>query len=436
MKPPSINRRQLIKTAAATSLTAGIGATWFSITRDPIRLGLVGAGGRGRQLARTARWTRLHRRCGEMVAVCDVNRRRAEQVRDESCPWAALHEHYQEVLDRDDIEAVLVATPDHWHTAITLAALRAGKAVYCEKPLTLTVAEGKLLVAAVEHTRGVVQVGTQQRSDWRFRTACELVRNGRLGNLRRIEVTLPSSSLPTTSSGGPFTPSPVPNDLNWDLWLGQAPWAEFCKQRYDPFRWWFEYSGGFMTDWGAHHLDIVHRALGVEDSGPQRIDGRAELPDVPNGYNTPRRFTVDLTYPGGIPVRVRLSERENGILFEGDEGRIFVNRGRLTGGPVEQLARRPLSAEALRLDNDTKHWGTATYIHLLEFFDCIRTGKRPISDVASQHRTATACHLANLSMRLGRPIRWDPASERCPDDAAADALLERPQRAPYLVAPL
>lgn len=435
MKALLLNRRRLLKATAGTALAAGAGAAWFSAARDPIRLGLVGAGGRGRQLARTVRWTRLHRRCGELVAVCDVNRRRAEPVRDEFCAQATLHEHYQEVLDRDDIEAVIVATPDHWHTTITLAALRAGKAVYCEKPLTLTVAEGKLLVAAVAQTGGVVQVGTQQRSDWRFRTACELVRNGRLGNLQRVEVTLPSSSLPATSSGGPFAPSPAPNDLNWDLWLGQAPWTEFCKQRYDPFRWWFEYSGGFMTDWGAHHLDIVHRALGLEDSGPQRIDGRAELPDVPNGYNTPRRFAVDLTYPGGIPVHVRLSERENGILFEGDEGRIFVNRGRLTGEPVEQLARRPLPADALRFDNGTKHWGTATYIHMLEFFDSIRTGKPSISDVGSQHRTATACHLANISMRLGRPIRWDAATEQCRDDPAANVLLDRPQRAPYLAAP-
>lgn len=428
------NRRQLIKAAAASSLAAGTGATWFSITRDPIRLGLIGAGGRGRQLARTVRWTRLHRRCGEIVAVCDVNRRRGEQVRDESCPRATLHEHYQEVLDRGDIEAVIVATPDHWHSAITLAALRAGKAVYCEKPLTLTVAEGKLLVAAVAQTSGVVQVGTQQRSDWRFRTACELVLNGRLGTLRRVEVTLPTGSLPATSGGGPFATSPVPSDLNWDLWLGQSPWAEFCKQRYDPFRWWFEYSGGFMTDWGAHHLDIVHRALGVEDSGPLLIDGRGELLDVPNGYNTPRQFTVDLTYPGGIPVHVRLSEHENGILFEGDEGRMFVNRGRLTGGPVEQLARNPLPADAVRFDAGASGWGTPTYLHLLDFFDAVRTGKRPISDVASQHRTATACHLANISIRLGRPIRWDAAHERCLDDRAANAMMDRPQRPPYSLA--
>lgn len=427
-----LNRRRLLKTAAVSAFAGGAGGAWFAATRDPIRLGLIGAGGRGRQLARTVRWTRLRRRCGEVVAVCDVHRLRAEELRDASCPRATLHEHYQEVLDRDDIEAVIVATPDHWHTAITLAALRAGKAVYCEKPLTLTVAEGQLLVAAAQQTGGIVQVGTQQRSDWRFRTACELVRNGRLGAMRRIEVTLPTGSLPATSGGGPFPPSPIPSSLNWDLWLGQAPWAEFCKQRYDPFRWWFEYSGGFMTDWGAHHLDIVHRALEVESSGPLRIDGRGELPCVPNGYNTPRRFSVEMEYAGGVTVHVRLSERENGIRFDGDEGRIFVNRGRLTGQPVERLTRSPLPHDAVRLDNGTRHWGTATYIHLLEFFDCIRSGRRPIADVASQHRTATACHLANISMRLGRPIRWNPQSEQCLDDPGVTALLGRPQRSPYI----
>jgi predicted dehydrogenase len=220
----------------------------------------------------------------------------------------------------------------------------------------------------------------------------------------------------------------VPEGLNWDLWLGQAPWAKFCKQRYDPFRWWYEYSGGFMTDWGAHHLDIVHHALDVEDGGPRLVSGQADLPDVPNGYNTPRQFTVELSYRGNVTVQVGLSEEQNGILFEGDEGRIFVNRGRLSGKPVERLARDPFSDSAVRLDNDTHYWGTANFIHLREFLDCIRAGKRPISDVASQHRSATACHLANISIRLGRPLRWDAEKERVVDDSEASAMLDRPRR--------
>ncbi|HVX15488.1 MAG TPA: Gfo/Idh/MocA family oxidoreductase [Pirellulales bacterium] len=429
--PLRFNRRRFLKWSATATVGGSAAAIAHTATRDTIRLGLIGCGARGRQLASTVRWTELQRRCGKLVAVCDVHRGRAERLCRESWSGAAVHEHYQELLDRDDLEGVIVATPDHWHAPITLAALEKGKAVYCEKPLTLTVAEGQLLVEAVRRTGGLVQVGTQQRSDWRFRTACELVRNGRLGHVRRVEVTLPTSSLPAKATGGPFGICPPPDELNWDAWLGQAPWAEFCKQRYDPFRWWFEYSGGFMTDWGAHHLDIVHRALNFEGSGPMAIDGRAELPEVANGYNTPRRFTVDFTYPDEVVVQVRLSEEKNGILFEGDEGRIFVNRGRLSGAPVERLAHDPLPASAIRLDNGTRCWGTANYIHLREFLDCIRTGRQPISDVASQHRSVTACHLANISMRLGRPLRWNAQRERFDDDVEADALLSRPQRRGY-----
>lgn len=427
----TFNRRRLLRWSAGAALGGPAAAIVHTATRDVVRLGLIGCGGRGRQLATTVRWTGLERRCGQIVALCDVHRSRADRVRDESCPRAVIYEHYQELLDRGDIEGVIVATPDHWHTPLTLAALRAGKAVYCEKPLTLTVAEGQLLVKAVRRSGGLVQVGTQQRSDWRFRTACELVRNGRLGNIERVQITLPTSSLPAHAKGGPFDTCRPPKDLNWDLWLGQAPWAEFCKQRYDPFRWWFEYSGGFMTDWGAHHLDIVHRALGVEHSGPTVVSGRAKLPDIANGYNTPRQFTVDLTYPGGVLVEVRLSEEQNGILFEGDEGRIFVNRGRLTGKPAERLTRDPLPASALRLDHGTRYWGTANYVHLREFLDCVRSGKPPISDVASQHRSATACHLANISMRLGRPLRWDARREQFTNDAEANTLLSRPHRHGY-----
>lgn len=425
------SRRRFLQCSAGVALAGTSAAAIHTATQDTIRLGLIGCGGRGRQLASLARLSVVGRRCGKLVALCDVFRTRAERVRDESCSGATLCEHYQELLDRDDLEGVIIATPDHWHTPLVLAALKAGKAVYCEKPLTLTVAEGQLLVAAARGGQGIVQVGTQQRSDWRFRTACELVRNGRLGQIRRVEVALPTGSLPAHATGGPFANCAVPDGLNWDLWLGQAPWAEFCKQRYDPFRWWFEYSGGFMTDWGAHHLDIVHRALGVEDAGPLAVDGRAELPQIENGYNTPRKFTVDFTYPDGVTVQVRLSDEENGILFEGDEGRIFVNRGRLTGKPVERLSRDPLPASAVRLDNGTHYLGTANYIHLREFFECLRTGKRPISDVASQHRSATACHLANIAMRLGRRLQWNAATERFVGDEEADSFLSRSPRQGY-----
>jgi predicted dehydrogenase len=429
-----LSRRRFLQTSAGLAVVGAPAAAIYSAARRSIPVGLIGAGGRGRQLAGTLGWTRFRPVYGEVVAVCDVNRRRAESVQREHCPSADVHGDYRELLARDDLRAVFIATPDHWHVAMALAAQRAGKAVYCEKPLTLTVDEGRLLVAASQKSKCAFQVGTQQRSDWRFRTACELIRNGRLGMLKRVEIKLPTSSLPSTSFGGPFHVSAIPEHLDWDRWLGQAPWVEFCKQRYDPFRWWFEYSGGFITDWGAHHLDIAHWAMDVEDSGPTVIDGWAELPEVENGYNTPRTFRVELTYPGGVAVCLEPSETENGILFEGDEGRIFVNRGRLSGKPVEELARRPFEPNAVRLGKGSSPWGTPTYIHVLDFLDCIETGCTPTSTVAGQHRSATACHLANIALRLGRRLVWDSSAERFVGDDEANAMLRRPQRAPYEVA--
>ncbi|HEV3003936.1 MAG TPA: Gfo/Idh/MocA family oxidoreductase [Pirellulales bacterium] len=432
MKLP-LSRRRFLQTSAGLAAVGLPAAAIYSAARRAIPVGLVGAGARGRQLAGTLGWTRFRPVYGHLVAVCDVNRLRAEQVRREHCPWADIHGDHRELLARDDVQAVFIATPDHWHAAIALAALQAGKAVYCEKPLTLTIAEGQLLTAAANASNCTFQVGTQQRSDWRFRTACELVRNGRLGTLQRIDVKLPTSSLPSTSYGGPFPVSPAPEHLDWDRWLGQAPWAEFCKQRYDPFRWWFEYSGGFITDWGAHHLDVAHWAMDVEDSGPLTIDGWAELPGIENGYNTPRRFRLEMTYAGGVEVRLEPSETENGILFQGDEGRIFVNRGRLSGKPVDELALRPLASDAVRLGPIGTPWGTPTYIHVLDFLDCIETGRAPISGVSGQHRSATACHLANIALRLGRRLTWDASAEQVVGDAEANAMLSRPQREGYAV---
>jgi predicted dehydrogenase len=424
------SRRRFLKWSAAPALAAVAGGGYVA-RRRAIRLALVGAGGRGRQLAKAMRFSGMRPVYGEIAAVCDVNRRRAEEVQAESCSSAEIYTSFKQVLERDDIQGVLIATPDHWHAAMALAALDAGKAVYCEKPLTLTVEEGQKLVAAVRRTRGLLLVGTQQRSSRRFQQACELVRAGRLGALRRVDVWLPTGSLPAGAAGGPFTSSAPPADLDWDEWLGQAPWAEFCKQRYDPFRWWFEYSGGFVTDWGAHHLDIVHWALNLERSGPLSIDGRGELPQIENGYNTPRSFAIDLHYPGGIQVHVEPSETVNGIRFEGEQGRIFVNRGRLTGAPAEELSQRPLPPDAERLGPAKTHWGPDTYAHLLHFLDCIDEGAAPIADVESQHRSASVCHLANISLRLGRKLDWDAARETFVGDAEADAMLSRPRRAGY-----
>jgi predicted dehydrogenase len=359
------------------------------------------------------------RRFGDIVAVCDVDRGRAEEAKSRFGGKADVYDDYRKLLERDDLDAITIGTPDHWHTAICIAALKSGRDVYCEKPLTLTIDEGKQLVRVVKETGRILQVGTQQRSDRRFRLACELVRNGRIGKLKKVTVTLPESP-----AGGPFAPQPVPANLNWDFWLGQAPYVEYCPERcHYNFRWWYEYSGGIMTDWGAHHMDIAHWGMGMENSGPLSIESSAVLPNIPNGYNTPNHFTIDMIYPGDVHLHVNIGD--NGVLFEGDKSRVYVNRGRITGKPVEELKENPLPEDRIKLHESDDHMG--------DFVNSVRTRKPPVSDVESQHRSVSACHLANISMRLGRKITWDPEREQIVGDSEAAAMLTRPQRAPYTI---
>jgi predicted dehydrogenase len=428
-----LTRRKFFFLAGSSAALGGAGS-WFS--RRPIRLGLIGAGAQGRVLAGkvTHSWWRPGA-YGKLVALCDVDRGHAQAVGAASCPDAEIYDDYRRLLERDDLDGVLIATPDHWHTAIAVTAMRAGKAVYCEKPLSLTVAEGQLLVSTARKTGGVFLGGTLQRTDRKFRTACELVRNGRLGTLHTITVILPERWRGT--SPGPFPTAAPPPELNWDAWLGQAPLVPYCKERcHGSFRRWFEYSGGQMVDWGVHHLDIVHWAMGMDNSGPVRIAGKGEMPHVANGYNTPLVFTVDLLYPNGVHVHVRTDadEQKNGIRFEGDGGWMFVSRGRLEGSAVDELARTSLSADAIRLhDSPTVNRDVLTH-HVSHFFRCIREDEMPVADVISQHRSASACHLANIALRLGRTISWDPEREQVIGDPEAEAMLSRTRRTPYELA--
>ena len=283
--------------------------------------------------------------------MCDVDRNQAEKLTAKYCPDTEIYEDYRKVLERDDVDAVVIATPDHWHARIALDALEAGKAVYCEKPISLTVAEGQMLVKAVERTKGIFQGGTQQRGwSYKFRTASELVRNGRLGQIHTATVTLPQRW--KGESDGPFENCPPPKGLNWEAWLGQAPLVEFCPERcHGLFRRWYEYAGGQMSDWGAHHMDIAQWALGVHETGPVTVSGQANMPKVENGFNTPIEFSVDLSYSNGVVVRVRTDpdESRNGIVFEGESGDLFVSRTVLRGRAVDELAKRPLPSDAVRL---------------------------------------------------------------------------------------
>jgi predicted dehydrogenase len=369
---------------------------------------------------------------GNLVAVCDVDRHVREQARAAFGSTAALFEDYREMLARANCDVVLIGTPDHWHARMLIDSIRAGKDVYCEKPLTLTVNEGRAVRKAAAETKRIVQIGSWQRSDHRFRLAVEMVRSGRIGTLQTVEVILGKNEV-----GGPFEKLPVPKHLNWNLWQGQTPDVPYLAERsHYTFRWWHEYSGGQMTDWGAHHVDIAQWGIG---SLPVEFSGKGRFPDITDGYNVPIDFSASVRFQNGVRMTIS-DEGRNGILFEGTEGRLFVNRGAITGKPVEDLAGRPFAREQFRLydfDNLTRPERSgkldAIVNHMGNFFDCVTARRQPLSDIESQHRSISTCHLANIAIKLGRTLQWDPETEQFPNDPDANQLLQRPQRTGFEV---
>ena len=435
---PKTTRRSFLKAAAALgavpftpySFTARGEESQPASPNERFRIGAIGMRYQGSVITEKAQ---AH---GDVVAISDVDREIAEKAREQFGGQADLYENYQDLLARDDIDVIMIGAPDHWHTKMLIDACRAGKDVYCEKPLTLTVDEGKLVARVVEETGRVVQVGTWQRSDSRFRLACEMVRAGRVGKLQKVTVTLGKNEI-----GGPFEVLEPPKHLNWDLWQGQTPDVPYIAERcHYTFRWWYEYSGGQMTDWGAHDVDIAQWGTGMEHSGPVEIHTTAKFPTVENGYNVATAYYAKLTYANGVELEI-LDDGRSGVMFEGDAGRIFVNRGTVSGKPVEDLAANPFPREEFRLyahDNTTRPERAgkldAIINHMGNFFDCVVSRETPISDVVSQHRSVSTCHIANISMRLGRDLKWDPDAEQFVDDAEANTWLAREQRKGFEIA--
>lgn len=425
------NRRQLLKASAVTTagwaFNSGLYAApaQAATSRSTLNRPQVGAIGLRYQGSVIAHKAQLY---GDITAVCDVDRHVRDQAKAAfgSTPFAC--ENYQDLITRKDVDVITIGSPDHWHTKMVIDACRAGKDVYCEKPLTLTIDEGKQLTRVVRETGRIVQVGSWQRSDDRFRLAVEMVRGGRIGNLQKVDVVL-GKNVTSTS----FVPRTPPAHLNWNLWQGQTPDVPYIEERsHYTFRWWYEYSGGQMTDWGAHHIDIAHWAI---NSDPIEIHGTARMPDVPNGFNVAIDFHANFKFANGVIMTVADSGGDNGILFTGDAGRLFVNRGKITGAPVETLQTRPLPREDWKVyDYDNLERPPragkldAIVNHMGNFFDCVQSRRTPVSDVHSSHRTVSTCHLGNISMRLGRPLKWDPTKEAFIDDREADTWLKREQR--------
>ncbi|HUV04491.1 MAG TPA: Gfo/Idh/MocA family oxidoreductase [Armatimonadota bacterium] len=388
---------------------------------DTIQLAVIGPGGSkgGYSMGLgDAKAAARHEGC-KVVAACDVDAKHLDEAVKAFGPDCKGYRDFRELLERKDIDAVIIGTPDHWHTLISIAAMKSGKDVYCEKPLTLTIGEGKKLVRAWKETKRVFQVGSQQRSDAKFRLACELVLNERIGRIKKVE-----THLPIGGAGGPFEVQPVPPDLDWDMWLGPSFYTDYVPQRaHGNFRWWLEYSGGNLTDWGAHHNDIAQWGLGMDRSGPLQVEASGKAPNpCRNSYNVFPEFDIRYVYPGGVRL-LCTTKGKNGVLFEGDEGWIFVSRGRLNASD-QRLLDEPLPPNAIRLYDSNDHVGN--------FIDCIRSRKQAVCDPEIGHRSATVCHLANISLRLGgRRLEWDPKKEEFPNDPEANIFVSRPMRPPW-----
>ncbi|HID76435.1 MAG TPA: Gfo/Idh/MocA family oxidoreductase, partial [Planctomycetaceae bacterium] len=392
---------------------------------DRIGLAGIGVGRQGSGLMHAAARSGQAR----IVAIADVNLPRAEERAKKLGAQVACQD-YRKLLDRTDVDAIMTATPDHWRALVCIHACQAGKDIYAEKPMTLTIREGRLMVQAVRKYKRVFQTGSQQRSMAANRHGCELVRNGRIGKVHTVighnypspwECALPGQ--------------PVPQGLDWDMWCGPTEPVGYHPDLYAPranpgwisFR---PYSGGEMTGWGSHGLDQIQWALGTDETGPVEIWTEGEPFDPPTYAAPESRARGDrlcshpmifYRYANGVTVKLD-NGNPGGAIFVGDEGKIEIFRGRVTSNPPE-IAEDPVTDARIRLYRSDNH--------LQNWLDCIRTRQRPVADVEIGHRSATLCHLGNIARWLGRRLRWDPVQEIFPDDPEANSYLDRARRKPY-----
>lgn len=385
-----------------------------------------------------------------VVAVCDLDSKRLGEGRElvkefyrkkgESAPGVAAFHDYRDLLAKGEVDAVVISTPDHWHARPAIDAAVAGKDVYLQKPASLTVAEGRLMSDVMHRTGRVFQLGTQQRSSEQFRRACELVRNGRIGEVRTITI-----GLPVDPSGEEEPEMPVPKNLDYEMWLGSTPWVYYTEKRVHPQAdysrpGWLrceQFGAGMITGWGVHHVDIAHWGMGTEHTGPVEVEATAEFPKR-GLWDVHGPFRVRARYANGVTVHLS-DASPNGVRFEGTEGWIFVTRGAYAATASDPVAKersaQSLSASDPRVLASTIGEGE---VHLPRsadqhgnWLEAIRSRQAPISAAEVGHRSTSACLVAHVAMRLGRKLRWDPLRERFRDDDEANAMLSRPQRAPY-----
>lgn len=444
-KKSNQSRRDFLKTTGKSAFWLSMATAVPSIVpsnvmgadapSDKLTVGCIGLGWRGSDLMEGA----MRNPNIQIAALCDLDRpyllhamkrlddndgidrewiegRGSKMVRP-ALPKKAVqgYDRHERLLERKDLDAVLIAVPDHSHARLYIDAMQSGRDIYGEKPLTLTINQGRDLVRVARETGCVFQTGSQQRSDAKFRQACEYVRSGRLGKIHSVLVGVGGAP---QVEGVPD--EAVPAGLNWDGWLGAAPKVPYnpLRQRVQ-FRWFFEYSGGMVTDWGAHHLDITQWGLGMDGSGPLSVEGTADV--KPGFYNTFTSFNFTFKYPNDITVKFGPGSR-SGITFQGEKGEIWVTRGKIEANPTS-IFDEPLTSSDVKLyksDNHMQNW-----------VDCIKTRELPICDVEVGHRSVSVCHLANICGQLGRKLNWDAKNEIFVNDTNANQMLDREERDPY-----
>ena len=429
-----LSRRHFLRrTATATAVAAGfpyilpssaLGLSGTVAPSNRITVGFIGMG----RMAKGHLGGFLADKQVQVLAICDVEKYRREaqaarvndfystQRKDKSYKGCDTYHDFRDICSRPDIDGMVICTPNHWHSLTTIEAVRNGKDVYCEKPLSRSIAETKVMVKAVRRYDRVLQVGSQQRSDTAFRTACELVRNGRIGKVHTVYVNV----------GGPpgedyLKPEPVPEGLDWDFWLGPCPWRPYSPvlAPSESFAGWAEwryyrpYAGGGMTDFGAHHFDIAQWGLGMDHSGPVEV----HHPDDSDCERLTYVYEngVKMIHGGGIPKAA--------VQWVGDKGWVAVQRGQFLETEPGYLKNEIIGPNETRLyhsDNHKNNW-----------LDCIRTRQDPICTVEIGHRTATVCHIGNIAYRLQRSLKWNPVKEEFVNDPEANRLLRFPMREPW-----
>ncbi len=455
------SRRDFMKTTAAATAGMLVAPTIvpFSVfgagaPSNRINIGAIGCGRISRSHDMRGVWKDDNIR---IMAVCDLDAKRLADAKKYVNEYYSkkfgkpyddvrTYENYLELLGNKEVDAVLISTPDHQHAKLAIDAVYAGKDVYLQKPTSLTIAEGRAMSNAVNSTGRIFQIGSQQRSIPQFRIACELVRNGRIGQLKTIEVRLPGDPV-----GGKTEEMPVPSNLNYDAWLGQTPWVYYTLDRVHPQNsysrpGWLrceQFGAGMITGWGAHHFDIAHWGMGTEYSGPIEISAKAEFPASGSGlWNVHGAYQSEMLYANGVRVYGMNDSKEkpNGVLFTGDEGWIFVSRGSYTASPDDPQMAAP--SKALQASNPKiLEWKPGPNdIHLevsadhhLNWLEAVRSRKQPITNAEIAQRSCSACLLQHIAMKLSRKLYWDPIRERFKNDDEANAMLSRPQRAPYAI---